>query len=145
MAIIINIIIEIIIRQLGFLQTLIIIYTNLYLLYKCLVKLSTTKEKYLVINIMAFCQLYKRKKIIKIQWINGKDNPANTITKSTPNKALKKFINSFSLYLSLYLYIQLVRINKLPKSFVRSRFCHSINRVIFSINLLNLYNLSTLI
>ena len=30
-----------------------IIYTNLYSLYKCLVKLSTTKEKHFIINIMA--------------------------------------------------------------------------------------------
>jgi len=30
-----------------------IIYTNLYSLYKYLVKLSTTKEKRLIINIMA--------------------------------------------------------------------------------------------
>ena len=31
----------------------IIIYTNLYSLYKCLVKLNITKEKRLIINIMA--------------------------------------------------------------------------------------------
>ena len=31
----------------------IIIYTDLYSLYKCLVKLSTIKEKRLIINIMA--------------------------------------------------------------------------------------------
>ena len=30
-----------------------IVYTNLYSLYKCLVKLSTTKEKRLIINIIA--------------------------------------------------------------------------------------------
>jgi len=30
-----------------------IIYTNLYSLYKCLVKLSTTKEKRLIIDIIA--------------------------------------------------------------------------------------------
>ena len=53
MAIIINIIIKIITRQLGFLQTPIIVYTNLYLLYKYLVKLSTTKEKRLIIDIIA--------------------------------------------------------------------------------------------
>ena len=52
-AIAINIIIKIITRQLGFLQTLIVVYTNLYLLYKCLVKLGTTKEKRLIINIIA--------------------------------------------------------------------------------------------
>ena len=54
-AIIINTTIKIITGQLGFLDTLIIIYTNLYLLYKCLVKLSTTKEKCLIIDIMALC------------------------------------------------------------------------------------------
>ena len=31
----------------------IIVYTDLYSLYECLVKLSTTKEKRLIINIMA--------------------------------------------------------------------------------------------
>jgi len=31
----------------------IIVYTNLYSLYECLVKLSTTKEKRLIINIIA--------------------------------------------------------------------------------------------
>ena len=31
----------------------IIVYTNLYPLYKCLVKLSTTIEKHLMIDIMA--------------------------------------------------------------------------------------------
>jgi hypothetical protein len=52
-AIIINIRIKIITEQLGFLQTLIIVCTNLYLLYKCLVKLSTTQEKRLIIDIIA--------------------------------------------------------------------------------------------
>ena len=65
-AIIINIIIKIITRQLGFLYTLIIVYTDLYLLYKYLVKLSTTKQKRLIINIMALCQSYKCKEIIEI-------------------------------------------------------------------------------
>jgi len=33
----------------------IIVYTDLYSLYKCLVKLSTIKEKRLIIDIMALC------------------------------------------------------------------------------------------
>ena len=94
MAIVINIIIKIITRQLKFLQTPIIVCTNLYLLYKCLVKLSITKEKRLIINIIALRQLYECKEIIKIQWIDRKDNPADAITKSTLNKALREFINS---------------------------------------------------
>ena len=37
----------------------IIVYTDLYSLYKCLVKLSTMKEKRLIINIIALQQSYK--------------------------------------------------------------------------------------
>jgi hypothetical protein len=51
--IIINTTIKIITKQLGFLQTLIIVCTDLYLLYECLVKLGTTQEKRLIINIIA--------------------------------------------------------------------------------------------
>jgi len=38
----------------------IIVCTNLYSLYKCLVKLGTTKKKRLIINIIALWQSYKR-------------------------------------------------------------------------------------
>jgi hypothetical protein len=43
---------KMIINQLELLVIPIIICTNLYSLYKCLVKLSTTKEKRLIINII---------------------------------------------------------------------------------------------
>ena len=93
MTIAINTTIEIITRQLGFSHTPIIVCTNSYSLYECLVKLGTIKEKRLMINIMALHQSYERREIIEIQWIDGKDNPANAMTKSTPNKALEKFID----------------------------------------------------
>jgi hypothetical protein len=57
-AIVINTIIRIINKQLGFSQTLIVVYIDLYLLYKCLVKLSITEEKRFIIDIIALCQLY---------------------------------------------------------------------------------------
>jgi hypothetical protein len=38
----------------------IIVYTDLYSLYKYLVKLSTIKEKRLIIDIIALYQSYKR-------------------------------------------------------------------------------------
>ena len=44
---------KMIIDQLKLPAIPIIIYTDLYSLYKCLVKLSTIKEKRLIINIMA--------------------------------------------------------------------------------------------
>jgi hypothetical protein len=43
-----------------------VIYIDLYLLYECLVKLRTTKEKRLMINIIALRQLYERREITKI-------------------------------------------------------------------------------
>jgi uncharacterized membrane protein len=66
-AIAINTIIRIINKQLGFLQTPIVVYTDLYLLYKCLVKLSTTEEKRLMINIIALRQSYKQREITEIR------------------------------------------------------------------------------
>jgi hypothetical protein len=93
-AIAINTIIRIINKQLRFLQTPIVVCTDLYLLYKCLVKLGTTEEKRLIIDIIVLCQSYERREITEIRWIDRKDNPADVITKSTLNKALEKFINS---------------------------------------------------
>jgi hypothetical protein len=52
-AIAINITIKIVINQLRLLLTPIIICTDSYLLYKCLIKLGTTKEKRLIIDIIA--------------------------------------------------------------------------------------------
>jgi hypothetical protein len=47
-----------------------------------------------MIDIMALCQSYEQQEIAEIRWINRKDNPANAMTKSTPNKALKRFLDS---------------------------------------------------
>jgi len=54
-------------KQLRFPLTPIVVYTNSYLLYECLVKLRTTKEKRLMINIMAIRQLYKQRELIEIR------------------------------------------------------------------------------
>ena len=75
----------------------IIIYTDSYSLYKCFVKLGTTKEKCLLIDIMALRQSYKRRELFEIRWINGRDNPADKMTKSNYNKALRIFISKIPL------------------------------------------------
>ncbi len=71
-----------------------ILYTNSYLLYQCLVQLGTTSEKRLMIDIMALRQSYERREIDEIRWICGEDNPANAMTKASPNSALKGIIST---------------------------------------------------
>ncbi len=45
----------------------IVVCTDSYSLYKCLVKLRTTKEKRLIINIIALRQSYKRRELYEIR------------------------------------------------------------------------------
>ena len=40
-------------------ELLLVVYIDLKLLYKCLIKLGTTREKYLIINIIYLYQVYK--------------------------------------------------------------------------------------
>jgi hypothetical protein len=94
MAIAINTTIKMITDQLGFSHPAITVCMDSYSLYECLVKLGTTKEKRLMIDIMALRQSYERQEIAEIRWINGKDNPADAMTKSMPNKALERFLDS---------------------------------------------------
>ncbi|KAF1974171.1 hypothetical protein BU23DRAFT_579896 [Bimuria novae-zelandiae CBS 107.79] len=70
---------QIITERLGLPAVPLVICTDSYSLYECLVKLGTTKEKRLIINIMA---------------LRHKDNPADAFTKASLNRALERFINS---------------------------------------------------
>jgi hypothetical protein len=70
-----------------------IVCTDSYSLYECLVKLGTTKEKRLMIDIMALRQSYERRELQEVRWIHGDDNLADAFTKVTPNRALEQFIS----------------------------------------------------
>ncbi|KAF1969375.1 hypothetical protein BU23DRAFT_582696 [Bimuria novae-zelandiae CBS 107.79] len=65
---------SIIIERLGLPAVPLVIYTDSYSLYECLVKLGTTKEKRLIINIIA---------------LRHKDNPTDAFTKALLNRALE--------------------------------------------------------
>ena len=70
-----------------------ILYTNSKLIYEYLIKLKTTQEKRLIINIICLRQLYKRREIAKVKQINRDSNFADAITKSKLLLALKRLIN----------------------------------------------------
>ena len=63
-------------------------------LYNCLVKLGTTVEKRLMIDIMCLCQAYKRREITEVKWIKGESNPADLMTKTKGSTTLKLLIDS---------------------------------------------------
>jgi hypothetical protein len=63
-------------------------------LYNCLVKLGTTTEKRLMIDVMCLRQAYERREITEVKWIKGESNPADSMTKAKPSAALKLLVES---------------------------------------------------
>ena len=86
--------IRMITARIGLPEIPLIVCTDSYSLYECLVKLGTTKEKRLMIDLMALRQLYEKREITEIWWIDGGSNPAAAMTKGTPNRALERFVDS---------------------------------------------------
>jgi hypothetical protein len=63
-------------------------------LYDCLVRLGTTREKRLMIDIMCLRQAYERREIAEVMWIDGNENPADAMTKTRACPALTNLIDS---------------------------------------------------
>jgi len=91
--------IDMIMERLSLPKVPIVVCTDSRSLYDCLVKLGTTKEKRLMIDIMALREAYERSELMDIRWIDGRDNPADAMTKSGPNNALEALINTNELEL----------------------------------------------
>ena len=94
LAYVINHTVTTICKQLGFPSMPLILCTDSYSLYQCLVQLGTTNEKRLMIDIMALRQSYEAREIDEIRWICGDDNPADAMTKASPNAALATWITT---------------------------------------------------
>ncbi len=63
-------------------------------LFDCLIKLETTSEKRLMIDLMCLKQSYERREIAEIRWINENINLADAMTKSKFCNALIKLIDT---------------------------------------------------
>jgi hypothetical protein len=69
--------------------------------YECLVKLGTTQEKRLMIDVMCLRQAYERREIAEVKWIKGDSNPADSMTKAKPSNALKQLIETNTLQMDV--------------------------------------------
>jgi hypothetical protein len=74
-------------------QLPLVLCTDSKSLYDCLVKLGTTQEKRLMVDLMCLRQADERREITEVKWIRGGNNPADAITKAKPCQALKTLIN----------------------------------------------------
>lgn len=73
-----------------------IVCTDSKSLYDCLVKIGTTNEKRLMIDIMSLRQAYEQREITEIMWIPGHKNPSDAMTKDKEKccNALKEIIDN---------------------------------------------------
>ena len=83
-------------RTLG-IELPLVVYTDSKSLYECLVKLGTTQEKRLMIDVMCLRQAYERREIAKVKWIKGNSNPADSMTKAKPSSALTQLLDTNTL------------------------------------------------
>lgn len=88
-----------------------VLCTDSHSLYECLVKLGSTSEKRLMIDIMCIRQSYERREIAQIIWIDGNSNPADAMTKSKPCPALRKLIETNKIDVTAYNWVERI----LPK------------------------------
>ena len=70
------------------------IYIDSKSLYDCLVRLGSTTEKHLIVDIMYLYQSYKYREISQVVWINREYNIADAMTKDKPCTSFKALIDS---------------------------------------------------
>jgi hypothetical protein len=87
-------IIKSIIERMLHISLSLILLTDSKSLFDCLVKLETTSEKRLMINLMCLRQSYERREIAEIKWINENINSADAMIKSKFCNALIKLIDT---------------------------------------------------
>jgi hypothetical protein len=83
-----------------------ILLTNFKSLYDWLVKLDIISEKRLMIDLMCLRQLYERREIAEIRWIDDTTNSTDAMIKSKFCSALIKFIDTNNIELRIIQWVE---------------------------------------
>lgn len=83
-----------------------VICTDSRSLYDCIVKLGTTQEKRLMIDVMCLREAYERREIAEVRWIKGTTNPADSMTKAKASNALKQLIDTNKLQIDVQEWVE---------------------------------------
>lgn len=83
-----------------------ILCTDSFSLYDCLMRLGSTAEKRLMIDIMAMRESYERREIQEIRWIDGNCNPADAMTKDKPCNALRQLVETNQLTITTNAWVE---------------------------------------
>ena len=83
-----------------------VLCTDSYSLYDCIIRLGTTAEKRLMIDIMGLRQSYERREIDEVRWIDGNCNPADAMTKEKACQALKKLVDDNAIILKTNAWVE---------------------------------------
>lgn len=93
-----------------------VICTDSRSLYECLVKLGTTYEKRLMIDVMSLRQSYERREITEVRWIDGGNNPADSMTKAKASSTLRTLIDSNRINLNATQWIERSDEGRMPEN-----------------------------
>jgi hypothetical protein len=76
-----------------------IIRTDSKSIFDQVVKLGTTPEKRLPIDVMCLREAGERRETTEVKWIEGDSNPADSVTKAKPSGALLRLYEAVSFFL----------------------------------------------
>ena len=90
-----------ILERLSLPKAPLVLCTDSFSLYQCLVRMGSTNEKRLMIDLMALRQSYENREIDDIRWIHGTSNPADAMTKASPNETMRTLVEGNQIDLRL--------------------------------------------